>query len=177
MKRLKSNLASINYDQDAEMRNGKNRPYFTRIENLVPQQEDAQVIAHSTLVPGSLPQIQAASAFDQTIQSSTSSFVQIPAPKPIQICLPNSPSPSVFNQNSTTEQQPTSSRYGLHPRPGECELTSWGYFILFILKSFKPNLLYGLKDGDLINNNHNRISSRWDRPEQFMHATNIRVDL
>ena len=118
MKRLKSNLASTNYDQDAEMRNGKNRPHFTRMKSLAPQQEHAQVMAHSALAPGSLPQTQASSAFDQTIQPLTSSFAQMQATEPMQVYLPNDLSPSISNQNPTTEQQPTSSKVDKPSRGG-----------------------------------------------------------
>ncbi|PAV69284.1 hypothetical protein WR25_23078 [Diploscapter pachys] len=47
-----------------------------------------------------------------TNQPLTSSSVQMPAPGQMQVYRPNDPSPSTSNQNSTTEQQPTSSQYG-----------------------------------------------------------------
>ncbi|PAV82857.1 hypothetical protein WR25_19471 [Diploscapter pachys] len=83
---------------------------------MAPQQEHAQV--HSALAPGSLLQAQTSNAFGQKIQSLVSSFVQMQALKPMQVCPPNDLTPSISNQNSTTEQQPASPKYGRHLRPG-----------------------------------------------------------
>ncbi|PAV85266.1 hypothetical protein WR25_26197 [Diploscapter pachys] len=83
---------------------------------MAPQREHAQV--HSALAPGSLLQAQTSNAFGQTIQSLVSSFVQTQATEPMQVYLPNGPPPSISNQSPTTEQQPTSSRYGQPPTTG-----------------------------------------------------------
>ena len=106
------------------MQNGKNRPYCTRMKSLVPQQEYVQVVAHSILTPGSLPQIQTSSASDQTIQSSPPSFAQMQTTEPMEVRLPNEPPPSILNQNSTTEQQLTSSKHILHLGPEGRKFTS-----------------------------------------------------
>ena len=43
---------------------------------------------------------------------------------PVQVCLPNDLSSSIFNQNQTTEQRSTSPKYGRHLRPGGCKFIS-----------------------------------------------------
>ncbi|PAV82855.1 hypothetical protein WR25_23472 isoform A [Diploscapter pachys] len=83
---------------------------------MAPQREHAQV--HSALAPGSLLQIQASNTADQIIRSLVSSFVQMQALKPMQVCPPNDLTPSISNQNSTTEQQPASPKYGRSLPPG-----------------------------------------------------------
>ncbi|PAV79522.1 hypothetical protein WR25_17006 isoform B [Diploscapter pachys] len=93
---------STHCHQDAEMRSA-------------PQQEHAQV--HSTLVPDSLLQIQTSNIADQIIRS-LASFLQMQALKPMQVCPQNDFTPSIFNQNSTIEQQPISLRFGRSLPPG-----------------------------------------------------------
>src|SRR5690606_28956777 len=118
---------STNCDQDAEMRNGENRPHFTRMKSLALQQKLGQTIAHSALASDNLLQIQASNIADQIIRSLVSSFVQIQALEPMQICLSNDLSPSISDQNLATEQQPASPKYGRSLPPGGCKLILQGY--------------------------------------------------
>ena len=107
-----------------EMQNGKNRLHFTRMRSLASQLGHAQVVANNALVFGSLLQTQVLNAFGQTIQSPAPSFAQMQTTEPMEVRLPNEPPPSILNQNSTTEQRPTSQKYGRYLQPGGCKFTS-----------------------------------------------------